>query len=117
MPTCAAARWAGGLELAEQYEKAFHTSSNNWFSFQENHTLLALHAGSYPRARKIIKAALANPFFHRQRGAARERWQLYAAYVEFLLPPPRAARTATVAQWARQLPDFNRDKRGYNVSC
>ena len=105
-----------GLQLAEQYEAAFHKSSNNWFSFQENHTLLAIHAGSYPRARAIIKAALTNPFFHRQRLAARERWQLYEAYVDFLLPAPKAARTATVAQWAMQLPDFNRDKRGYNVS-
>lgn len=106
-----------GLELAEQYEADFHPSSNNWFTFQENHVLLALHAGNYSHARALLTKVLANPFYHKQRAAAQQRWELYRAYLDFLAPATATSgRAVTVAQWALQLPNFNRDKRGYNVA-
>ena len=111
---------ARGLELAAQYEPDFHPSSNNWFAFQENHVLLALHAGHYELAQTLLGTVLKNPFYAKQRAAGQQRWELYRAYLEFLLPAGAGispVRTpASVAQWALQLPDFNRDKRGYHVA-
>ena len=105
-----------GLMLAEQYLPAFHPSSNNWFAFQENYLLLALYAGNYEVARQIQVAALANSFYPRLSPAARERWELYGAYVDFLLPPLPKKRKARPVEWTLTLPDFNRDKRGYHVA-
>ncbi len=108
-----------GLELAAEFEQDFHPSSNNWFAFEENHVLLALHAGRYALAQTLLATVFKNPFYQKQRAAGQQRWELYRAYADFLLPAaggsaPRAA--ASVAQWALQLPDFNRDKRGYHVA-
>jgi hypothetical protein len=106
-----------GLELAQHYLPAFHASSTNWFAFQENHCLLALQAGDWDHARRVLDTVTANPSYPKQQAAARQRWDLYRTYLEFLLPGPggRSARQ-TVAQWALMLPDFNRDKRGYHVA-
>ena len=38
---------AQGLRLAGDYAHDFHPSSSNWFYFQEQHVLLALHAEQY----------------------------------------------------------------------
>ena len=107
---------AQGLLLAEQYEQDFHPSSNNWFTFQENHVLLALHAGRYEQAQHLLGTVFRNPFYQKQRTAGQQRWELYRAYLEFLLPTTGLSRSTSVAQWALQLPDFNRDKRGYHVA-
>ncbi|MDO3413597.1 hypothetical protein Q3A66_00850 [Hymenobacter sp. BT770] len=106
-----------GLRLAEDYARDFHPSSSNWFYFQEQHVLLALHAQQYERAQLLLNVIIKNPAYLIQREAALQRWDLYKAYIEFVLPPPRTtARQRQMAQWALQLPEYSRDKRGHNVA-
>ena len=107
-----------GLRLAEEYNRDFHPSSSNWFYFQEHHVLLALHAEQYERAQQLMVTITKNPAYASQREAAIQRWDLYRAYVEFVLPPQRAttARQRQMAQWVLQLPEYSRDKRGHNVA-
>ncbi|UOQ98566.1 hypothetical protein MUN81_03530 [Hymenobacter sp. 5317J-9] len=106
-----------GLRLAEQYSRDFHPSSSNWFYFQEHHVLLALHAEQYERAQQLLSTITKNPAYLIQREAALERWDLYKAYIDFVLPPQRAtARQRQMAQWVLQLPEYSRDKRGHNVA-
>jgi hypothetical protein len=106
-----------GLKLAEGYLQNFHPSSNNWFSFQENHFLLAVHAEQYEKASRVMQAVFGNPFYPKQRVAAQQRWDLFRAYMEFMRPAQKTvARPQLVAQWALTLPDFSRDKRGHNVA-
>lgn len=107
-----------GLRLAEEYTRDFHPSSSNWFYFQEHHVLLALHAEQYERAQQLMGVITKNPAYLIQREAALQRWDLYKAYIEFVLPPPRitTARQRQLAQWVLQLPEYSRDKRGHNVA-
>ena len=107
-----------GLRLAEEYTRDFHPSSSNWFYFQEHHVLLALHAEQYERAQQLMGVITKNPAYLIQREAALQRWDLYKAYIEFVLPPPRVttARQRQLAQWVLQLPEYSRDKRGHNVA-
>ena len=107
-----------GLRLAEQYAQDFHPSSNNWFYFQEHHVLLALHAQQYERAQELMALIVKNPAYLVQLETALQRWDLYKAYIDFVLPPPRAvtARQRQLAQWVLQLPEYRRDKRGHNVA-
>ena len=109
---------AQGLRLAEEYARDFHPSSSNWFYFQEHHVLLALHAEHYERAQQLMATIAKNPAYPSQREAALQRWDLYKAYIDFVLPSPRAAtaRQRQLAQWALQLPEYSRDKRGHNVA-
>ena len=107
-----------GLRLAEEYTRDFHSSSSNWFYFQEYHLLLALHAQQYERAQQLMGVITKNPAYIIQREAALQRWDLYKSYLEFVLPPPRVntARQRQMAQWVLQLPEYSRDKRGHNVA-
>ena len=107
-----------GLQLAEQYVRDFHQSSNNWFYFEEHHVLLALHAQQYERAQQLLKVISKNPAYPIQREAALQRWNLYKAYLDFVLPPQRVLtpRQRQMAQWVLQLPEYSRDKRGHNVA-
>jgi hypothetical protein len=79
---------AEGLAVATAAEKHFHPSSTNWLVFQESHVLLALQAGRYELARRLVQAAYANPVFARQRDPAQQRWDLYGAYLDFVCPLP-----------------------------
>ncbi|MBF9222947.1 hypothetical protein [Hymenobacter ruricola] len=107
-----------GLRLAEEYNRDFHPSSNNWFYFQEHHVLLALHAQRYERAQQLMEIITKNPAYTIQRDSALQRWDLYRAYIDFVLPPqrPSTARQRQMAQWVLQLPEYSRDKRGHNVA-
>lgn len=107
-----------GLRLAEEYNRDFHPSSNNWFYFQEHYVLLALHAEQYERAQELMEIITKNPAYLIQREAALQRWNLYRAYIDFVLPParPSIARQRQMAQWVLQLPEYSRDKRGHNVA-
>jgi hypothetical protein len=107
-----------GLQLAEQYVRDFHPSSNNWFYFQEHHVLLALHAGQYERAQQLMASIIKNPSYLGQREAPLQRWDLYKSYIDFVLPStrPQTLRQRQVAQQMLLLPEYSRDKRGHNVA-
>jgi hypothetical protein len=106
-----------GLKLAEVYAREFHPTAGNWFYFHEYYLLLALHAGHYERAQRVLLSVLKNPFFSKLRPAALQRWDLLKAYVDFLMPPKITAQyLKSVAQWSITMPDYNRDKRGHNVA-
>ena len=107
-----------GIKLAELYARDFHPSSSNWFYFHEHYLLLALHAGMYDRAQRVMLTVSKNPAYPKQREAAQQRWDLFRAYLNFLQPPakPTAKQKRETAQWALGLPDYSRDKRGHNVA-
>ncbi|RYU76423.1 hypothetical protein [Hymenobacter persicinus] len=105
-----------GLALAEEYFKDFHPSSGNWFFFLENYVLLALHAGQYGQAHNLLELAHKNPYFRKQRVAARQRWDLFRAYIHFVQPEVSPLRLRHFNQFVQTLPDYSRDKQGYNVA-
>jgi len=104
--------------VAAAAEQHFHPSSGNWLVLQGTHVELALQAGRYELARRLVQAAYANPVFARQRDLAQQRWDLLAAYLDFVspLPHPSAARRRQLGRLALSLPDYSRDKRGLNVA-
>lgn len=108
-----------GLKLAEAFAQDMHPTSSNWFYFYEHYLMLALHAGEYEQALRLLHVAHKNPSFAKQRPAALERWELLEAYTEFVqpidkLPVRRRAQLAVFA--ALTVPEYSRDKRGYNVA-
>ena len=107
-----------GLQLAQAGIRHFDPASSNWFFFQENHLLLALHAERYEYAQNLYREISLNEAFAKQRPAARERWELYKGYLDFVSPPARYGpkRRMQMIQWALTLPEFSKDKQGQNVA-
>jgi|GEM_PF-534840 len=106
-----------GLKLAEVYARDFHPSSGNWFYFHEHYLLLALHAGHYERAQRVLHTVSKNPSFSKQRAAAQQRWDMFRAYLELLQPSRSPAQQARAAAMLTQtMPDYSRDKRGHNIA-
>ncbi|MBX0291059.1 hypothetical protein K3G63_11445 [Hymenobacter sp. HSC-4F20] len=105
-----------GLILAEEYFKDFHYSSGNWFYYLETYLLLAMHAGQYGQAHDLLQQARKNPYHRKQRSAAQQRWELYEAYIQFVRPEPSPLKMRHFAQFVQTVPDYSRDKQGYNVA-
>ncbi|MGY2131475.1 hypothetical protein ACW9KT_04575 [Hymenobacter sp. HD11105] len=104
-----------GLKLAEEYIKDFHPSSGNWFYFLEHYMLLALHAKEYIKAYEILRLARKNPYYSKQRAAALQRWDLFEVYLHFIQPEGSSLRLQ-FSQFIQTVPDYSRDKQGYNVA-
>lgn len=110
---------ATGLRLAGEYVQDIHPTSGNWFYFYEHYVLLALHAGDYEKALRLLQTAHKNPSYQKQRPAALARWELLEAYTELVQPTDRLPvhRRSQLAVFAAlTVPEYTRDKRGYNVA-
>ena len=105
-----------GLAFAAKAVDSFNRSSNNWFAFMENYFLLAMHAGNYNEATKLIEEAYNNPFFQKINKAAQERWQLYRAYLYFIFPDGHAKRQFSYQSFIMAVPEYSKDKQGFNVA-
>ena len=108
-----------GLKLAEAFAQDMHPTSSNWFYFYEHYLMLALHASEYEQALRLLHVAHKNPSFAKQRPAALERWELLEAYTDFVQPSdklPVRRRTQLAVFAALTVPEYSRDKRGYNVA-
>lgn len=105
-----------GLKLAEEYFKDFHYSSGNWFYYLEIYLLLAMHASQYGQAYDLLQQARRNPYYRKQRPAAQQRWELYEAYLQLMQPEYSPVKMRHFAQLVQTVPDYSRDKQGYNVA-
>jgi hypothetical protein len=108
-----------GLKLAEAFAETIHPTSSNWFYFYEHYLLLALHAGEYEQAQRLLQVAHKNPSYSKLRPAAHERWELLEAYTELALPIEQVSlkrRNQLAVFAALTVPEYSRDKRGYNVA-
>lgn len=105
-----------GLKLAEEYFKDFHYSSGNWFYYLELYLLLAMHARQYGQAYELLQQARKNPYYRKQRPAAQQRWELYEAYIQLVQPDQSPVKMRHFAQLVQTVPDYSRDKQGYNVA-
>ncbi|NML67421.1 hypothetical protein HHL22_19635 [Hymenobacter sp. RP-2-7] len=108
-----------GLRLAEEYVHDIHPTSSNWFYFYEYFVLLALHAADYEKALRLVQVAHKNPSYQKQRPAALAQWELLEAYTELVQPHerlPLGRRSQLTVFASLAVPEYTRDKRGYNVA-
>ena len=107
-----------GLEVAKEAEKHFHPTSLNWTYFEEHRLLLAMHAGQFDLAWRVLQRAHLNPVFERQSNRAQQRWELFGAYLDFVQPlgKPSLARRRQLGKLALMMPEYSRDKCGLNVA-
>ncbi|MEZ5043419.1 MAG: hypothetical protein R2828_26215 [Saprospiraceae bacterium] len=72
-----------GKVNAEKCLNRFPAGSEPWFNFMELYLLLALHTEYYINAIAIINQATSNPGLRKLDQPLREKWAIYAGYIEF----------------------------------
>jgi hypothetical protein len=109
-----ALQYEKGLYYAEKYLTDFNQNSINWFAFLENYFLLALHSRKYDLAKVLIDKAFNNSYFSRISAVAKERWQLYQAYLAITKGDTLLSKVTN--PYLISLPEYSKDKQGFNVA-
>lgn len=108
-------KYTSGLEYAKDFIKLFDEKSINWFSFQENFYLLAVHSRHYDLAEIIIHQVFDNSYMEKLSVSAQERWRIYRAY-QVMMNWDQAISPQTINPFLLHLPEYSKDKQGFNVA-
>lgn len=105
-----------GKEYAEVCIGYFNKGFHNWFVFMEYFFLLSLQTRNYEQALKIFREVTKHPKFKNVAPERREKWKLFEAYMNFGVPAELADSEYKLYKFINEVPIFNRDKKGYNLS-
>ncbi|MEQ9297533.1 MAG: hypothetical protein RIF33_03170 [Cyclobacteriaceae bacterium] len=105
-----------GLKTASHGMLHFNRSTNNWFSHMENYMLLALHSKSYKLASDLMQRVVRNPHLESLSTRAQDRWKLFGAYLNFLIPGEKVSKAINFDEFFVTMSKDRKDKRGYNTS-
>jgi hypothetical protein len=94
----------------------FEPESSNWFSHMENYMLLALHSKSYKLAHDLMGRVSRNSYFDNITTEAKQRWELFNAYLGFVIPNERVDAVINFDDYFISLNEYNKEKRNYNTS-
>ncbi len=108
--------YVSGLKTAKTGMEYISRTSRNWFSHMENYFLIALHSRNYPLAEDIIGQAMRNPHIDKIESFARERWELYKAYLYFMQPEKDVDEVLNFSNIYEKMPFYTQDKQGFMVA-
>ena len=108
-------RYSEALSLAAKYVELFPTYTRNWFAFQENHFLLALHSGQYDLAREVINQVEEKNTGLILKKRTSENWILYKAYLSTVSDEIYGCEF-DFSQFINTVPTHTKDKNGHNIS-
>ncbi|MEQ8534432.1 MAG: hypothetical protein RIB86_21440 [Imperialibacter sp.] len=108
--------YKNGMIYAKSGLEHIGRSSRNWFSHMENYFLMALHSGNYELADDLIGQAYRNPHMEKISQRAKERWELYKAYLFFLMPNRDVEDVLDFSKIYQKLPFYTQDKQGLMVA-
>lgn len=108
--------YKNGMIFAKAGLEQIGRSSTNWFAHMENYYLLALHSGNYDLAEDIIGQVTRNPYMDRINQMAKERWELYKAYLHFAMPNRDVEEVLNFNKIYEKLPYYTQDKQGFMVA-
>ncbi len=103
-----------GLIYAERFLDDFNPNTFNWFAFLENYFLLAVHSKNYELGSLLISKAVSNLHFKKIPSAAKERWQLFQAYLSVITDSTNFKKNNN--PYLLSLPEYSKDKQGFNVA-
>ncbi|MFD2512524.1 hypothetical protein ACFSRY_01485 [Pontibacter locisalis] len=109
-----ALKYDKGLFYAERYLIDFNQNSINWFAYLENYFLLALHSQKYDLAKVLLDKVFNNNYYQRITPVAKERWQLYQAYLSIISGDKQFTKASN--PYLISLPEQSKDKQGSNVA-
>jgi hypothetical protein len=99
---------------AEQCRTLFTKGTNNYLIYLEYHFLVCMYASKFDEARAIYEEAMAQPKFAHTQDERKEKWRIFGAYLNYV--DPDAHEQFNLAKFLNEVPIYEKDKRGYNVS-
>jgi len=116
-------KYEQGEKIVSFCQSMVKEGSFNWFKFQENHFLLAMHTGQYQQAFRILQHTQSNPRFQYLPSSVLEVWKIFDAYCHYLVMMDQvkieevaAAPSFRLSKFINEIPIFSKDKRGMNIS-
>ncbi len=108
-------KYNSGLNYAKDFIRYFDEKSINWFSFQENFFLLAVHSKNYELAEVILFQVFNNSYIDKLSVSTKERWKIYQAYY-LMLTQSYVNSSNLLNPFLLSLPEYSKDKQGFNVA-
>jgi hypothetical protein len=108
--------YTNGLKYANDFYSLFDTNTKNWFAYMENYFLLAVHAKKYELASVLLHRVRTNASFSIITKDAKERWQLYTAYLYFIEPSYPILESFNYHKFITSITEYSKDKQGFNVA-
>ena len=111
-----------GFAFARECEGLFNSKTSNWFIYREQYFLLSLYSRKYRNAVLIFSNTVRNTAFERQEKYVKEKWQLFQAYLELLLPAKENVQLNKRVKKLNHLELLNstklldKDKHGYHIA-
>lgn len=109
-------KYSKGLVFANDFYGLFEQTTRNWFAFMENYFLLALHAKQYELASVLLHRVRSNTSFSIIKSDAKERWQLFTAYLFFIEPSSPVVEGFNYPKFITSITEYSKDKQGFNVA-
>ena len=109
-------KYSEGLDYAQKHFLDFRYTSRAWFAFVENYFLLAMHAKNYKLAYDLNLKLWLNPNISKINIEARERWELFTAFLYFLYQQEKLKQHFDYDSFVSMVPIQEQDKLGFNVS-
>lgn len=108
--------YSTGLIYASDSYSLFDPANKNWFAYMENYFLLALHAKQYELASILLHRVRSNSSFYIINNDAKERWQLFTAYLYFVEPSSPILENFNYQKFITSITEYSKDKQGFNVA-
>ncbi|MCB0554123.1 MAG: hypothetical protein KDD02_11270 [Phaeodactylibacter sp.] len=112
-----------GKKVAERCLELVEENSFNWFKFQENYFLLAMHSGRYQEAYRIFQQTMENIRFSYLPEQIIELWKIFEAYVHYLITLGKIEACGEedehkfrMSRFLNDIPIYSKDKRGMNIA-
>jgi hypothetical protein len=105
----------GGLTLARKGQSLFAYGSEGYLAYQESCFLLAMHAGDYRLALKIVNEVEPQIILNKTLTALSDKWKLYRIYLA-LMKEEENGRESIQELMKQTLPAVQKDKQGYNIA-
>ncbi len=114
-----------GRKNAERCLDLLQEGSNNWFIFLEYYFLLAMHTENYINAAAIFIKVINHPRFLYTSEERKEKWRIFEAYINYIfesedldrdLLSTDSKRKFRLHKFLNEVPNYTKDKKGYNVS-
>lgn len=105
-----------GLEYASEFYNLFDITTKNWFAYMENYFLLAIHAKQYELAVMLLHRVRSNSNYNNISTYAKERWQLYTAYLYFIDSHSTLYSDFNYQSFINSITEYSKDKQGFNVA-
>ncbi len=105
-----------GREYSAICSAYFRKGTPNWFVFMEYFFLLCLQTRNLETCRDVFREVTRHARFRQMNPERKEKWKLFEAYLQFILPENHTDKGFKLYKFINEVPIYNRDKKGYNVS-